>query len=159
MSSVNPLNDVTVPLPPGTSTTQDTTQGLGTDTFLKLLVAQMKYQNPMNPTDTTQFMAQTAQFSMVEKLTDIDKQMTSLAQSQENVVASGMVGKSIVATGASGKDITGIVTGMKITADGPVVKIGDMEIAYNKVKEVDQPPAPAPTTAPATSTTPSTTTA
>ena len=38
------------------------------DTFLKLLVAQLKYQDPTNPTDATQFMSQTAQFTMVEKL-------------------------------------------------------------------------------------------
>ena len=38
------------------------------DTFLKLLVAQLKYQDPSNPADSTQFLAQTAQFTQVEKL-------------------------------------------------------------------------------------------
>jgi len=48
---------------------KDKSKDLGDkDTFLKLLVAQLKYQNPMEPVDSSQFMAQTAQFTMVEKL-------------------------------------------------------------------------------------------
>src|SRR5688500_15735757 len=43
------------------ATTQTDPQTIGKDTFLKLLVAQLKYQNPMEPVDSSQFMAQTAQ--------------------------------------------------------------------------------------------------
>ena len=134
--SINPLNNVTVPTVPGTTTSA--TKEMGKDTFLKLLVAQMKYQNPMAPTDGTQFLAQTAQFSMVEKLEQIAKQSTDLLTSQQSATATGMLGQKIIATGKDGKDITGIVTGMRITADGPVLKIGNAEVAYSAVKEVDK---------------------
>ena len=136
--SINPLNNVTTPTAPGTTTTTSATQGMGKDTFLKLLVAQMKYQNPMSPTDGTQFLAQTAQFSMVEKLEELAKQSTELLSAQQSATATGMLGQTIVATGKDGKDITGIVTGMRITADGPVLKIGNAEVAYSAVKEVDK---------------------
>ena len=136
--SVNPLNSVTVPTVPGATTTTSATQEMGKDTFLKLLVAQMKYQNPMSPTDGTQFLAQTAQFSMVEKLEELAKQSTDLLSAQQSATATGMLGQSIIATGKDGKDITGIVTGMRITADGPVLKIGNAEYAYSAVKEVDK---------------------
>src|SRR3954451_16230303 len=136
--SVNPLNNVTVPTPPGTAPKTGATQDMGKDTFLKLLVAQMKYQNPMSPTDGTQFLAQTAQFSMVEKLEELAKQSTELLSAQQSATATGMLGQNVVATGNDGKDITGIVTGMRITADGPVLKIGNAEVAYSAVKEVDK---------------------
>ena len=50
--------------PTGTSSsTPAPSQDFDKDTFLKLLVAQLKYQDPTNPTDATQFMSQTAQFT------------------------------------------------------------------------------------------------
>jgi flagellar basal-body rod modification protein FlgD len=160
VSTNNPLNNVTVPLPPGTSTAP-VDSGMGKDTFLKLLVAQLKYQNPMSPADGTQFLAQTAQFSMVEKLTDLDTQLTTMMGAQKASTATGMLGQQIIAKGNDGKDVTGIVTGMRITADGPVLKIGNAEYAYDSVKEVDTPPAataPAPAAPAPTPTTPPTTT-
>ena len=139
--ALNPLNNVTVPLPPGaTADTSNATNSMNKDTFLKLLVAQLKYQNPMSPADGTQFLAQTAQFSMVEKLEDLDKQVTDGLNAQKTAAATGMLGQQIVATGNDGKDVTGIVTGMRITADGPLLKIGNAEYAYSAVKEVDRAP-------------------
>jgi flagellar basal-body rod modification protein FlgD len=100
----------------------------------------MKYQNPMSPTDGTEFLAQTAQFSMVEKIEELAKHSNELLSAQQSATATGMLGRSIVATDKDGKDITGIVTGMRITADGPVLKVGDTEVAYGSVKEVDKAP-------------------
>src|SRR3954452_4106190 len=155
--AINPLNNVTVPLPPGASTDPNTaSNGMNKDTFLKLLVAQLKYQNPMSPADGTQFLAQTAQFSMVEKLEDMDAQITSGLNAQKTAAATGMLGQQIVATGSDGKDVTGIVTGMRIPADGPVLKVGDAEYAYATIKEVDRVPAtatPSTTQSPSTSST------
>ena len=137
--AVNPLNNVTVPIPPGANTSASPNTSLSKDTFLKLLVAQMKYQNPMSPADSSQFMAQTAQLSMVEKLEQLATQNTALLSAQRSSGAAGMLGQKIVATGSDGKDVTGIVTGMRITADGPMLKVGTAEVAYDKVKEVDRP--------------------
>ena len=117
--------------------------GRGKDAFLKLLVAQMKFQNPMSPTDPSAFMAQTAQFTMVEKLEDIDKQSTDVLAAQRSATATGMLGQQVVATGPDGTDITGIVTGMRITSDGPSLKVNGTEIALSAVKEVDRPTTPA----------------
>lgn len=79
----------------------------GKDTFLKLLVAQLKYQNPMSPTDGTQFLAQTAQFTMVEKLDQINSAMKSNAASNEVLEAATMIGKHVtVATENGTKAVT-----------------------------------------------------
>src|SRR3954451_6188629 len=109
------------------------------DTFLKLLVAQLKYQNPMSPTDSTQFLQQTATFTQVENLQDILTKTTDLLAAQQNSQATNMLGDKITATGANGKDITGIVTGMRLTADGPVLKVNGTEVNLGAVTEIDQP--------------------
>src|SRR5947209_20292154 len=104
-----------------TGTTASPTNAMNKDTFLKLLVAQLKYQNPMSPTDSTQFLQQTATFTEVENLQDIVSQTASLLAAQKTTQATGMLGQQITATGADGKPITGVVTGMRLTANGPVL--------------------------------------
>src|SRR3712207_7495113 len=52
----------------------DRADQMGKDTFLQLLVAQMRYQDPSSPTSTTEFMSQTATFTQVEKLEEIASQ-------------------------------------------------------------------------------------
>ncbi len=57
-----------------------TTSKVGADQemFLKLLVAQMKNQDPLNPQDGTQYMTQLAQFSSLEQLTGINSKLSQL---------------------------------------------------------------------------------
>src|SRR5512136_759569 len=55
---------------------------VGKDDFLKLLVAQIKNQNPLNPADGVEFLSQLAQFSQLEQLINIRTQLESLAAGQ-----------------------------------------------------------------------------
>ena len=50
------------------------------DTFLTLLVAQLKNQNPLNPTDSTQFVSELAQFSQLEQTMTINQNVGTLTQ-------------------------------------------------------------------------------
>ena len=70
---------------------------MGKDTFLKLLVAQLKYQNPLEPTDSAAFMAQTAQFTVVEKLDALTKNNAELLSTNRALSASSLIGQSVVA--------------------------------------------------------------
>lgn len=56
---------------------------LGKDEFLKLLVAQMENQDPLEPTDNAQMIAQTAQFSQVEQLTKVVTLLERMVALQE----------------------------------------------------------------------------
>jgi len=60
------------PSTPNTNGASSSSNGMPTEnTFLQLLVAQMKYQDPTNPTDSTQFVSQLAQFSQLEQVMGI----------------------------------------------------------------------------------------
>src|SRR4051795_1652037 len=131
------------------------TGALDGNTFLQLLVAQLKYQNPMSPTDPTQFMTQTAQFTEVEKLQMIAEQSTQMLAAQHSTEATGMLGQQIVAAGSDGNDVTGIVTGIRLTSTGPLLQVNGESIALSAVKEVNRPAPTAPTTStPSTTATP-----
>src|SRR4051812_44780415 len=125
--------------PTGTTAKPTGTGALDGNTFLQLLVAQLKYQNPLSPTDPTQFMSQTAQFTEVEKLQMIADQSTQLLAAQHSTEATGMLGQQIVATGSDGNDITGIVTGIRLTSTGPLLQVNGNSIALSAVKEVNRP--------------------
>lgn len=84
------------------ATTASTKNVMGKDEFLKMLVAQLKHQDPMNPMDGTAFTAQLAQFSSLEQLQNINTQLTSFTQQQQslgNAQAVNLIGKQVLAKG------------------------------------------------------------
>jgi flagellar basal-body rod modification protein FlgD len=116
------------------------------DTFLKLLVAQLKYQDPSNPADSTQFLAQTAQFTQVEKLGDI----ADLLKSQRLTGVSGLVGHNVTYMDESGAHKTGVISAAKLNGDSePMLRIGNTDVLLSKVMEVLPVETPAGTTGPA----------
>ncbi len=63
----------------GSATTQNPVDALANEqTFLQLLVAQIQNQDPMNPTDSTQFVTQLAQFSSLEQLININQGVSTI---------------------------------------------------------------------------------
>ena len=112
------------------------------DTFLKLLVAQLKYQDPSNPADSTQFLAQTAQFTQVEKLGEI----ADMLSAQQLIGASSLVGRTVTYKDADGMTQTGVVTKAKLNGDsGPIVTVGNMDVELSKVTDVQETPEPSST--------------
>jgi flagellar basal-body rod modification protein FlgD len=109
---------------------------LDKDTFLKLLVAQLKYQDPSNPADSTAFLAQTAQFTQVERLNELKTVGTDQLMSQMMLSASSMVGKTITFAGPDGKDVTGVVTSAHFNGSAPTLRVGDTDVPLPAVKEV-----------------------
>jgi flagellar basal-body rod modification protein FlgD len=123
------------------STTGASTSGtdqMNQDMFLKLMVAQLKNQDPMNPTDSSQFLAQTAQFTSLEKLTDVADQTTQALSAQLAFGASGLVGRSVTYTGADGAEKTGTVSTVSFTGNGPMLGIDGSDVALNSVTGVSQ---------------------
>jgi flagellar basal-body rod modification protein FlgD len=102
------------------------------DTFLKLLVAQLKYQDPSNPADSTQFLAQTAQFTQVEKL----GQIADMLSAQQLIGASALVGRTVTYLGADGAEVSGVVSSAKLGGSEPTLKVGNTDVELSKVTEV-----------------------
>jgi flagellar basal-body rod modification protein FlgD len=113
---------------------------MGKDTFLKLLVAQMKYQDPANPASSSEFMAQTATFTQVEKLEEIAAQNAAMLILQEASTAGAMVGRSATYTDTNGAAVTGKITAVRLaTGDQEAVAvIGGKEIPVGRITELSQ---------------------
>ena len=113
-----------------------TSDQLNQDTFLKLMVAQLRNQDPMNPTDSSQFLAQTAQFSSLEKLDQVAQQSAQALSAQMAFGASGLVGRSISYTDADGAAQKGTVDSVSFTASGPMLNVGGTDVPINSVVSV-----------------------
>lgn len=62
-----------------TTSQQGTSRELGQDSFLKLLVTQLQHQDPLKPKDDAEFLAQLAQYSSLEKMTEIRDSISELS--------------------------------------------------------------------------------
>jgi flagellar basal-body rod modification protein FlgD len=116
------------------------------DMFLKLLVTQLKYQDPLNPASPDEFMAQTAQFTTVEKLTQLAQDSANAALGQRMTTASALIGKSVSFLGSGGTAEAGVVLSARITDDNQI-KLnlgGGKEISLLEVKAMGQPGQGAP---------------
>jgi flagellar basal-body rod modification protein FlgD len=138
MTAVDPFASVRAGANTSTSSssTQNSDNQFGEDTFLKLLVAQLQYQNPLSPQDGTQFLTQTAQFTMVEKLNSIDTEVKSSMAANQTIAASAMIGKQVQYKDPNDVDATGVVSSVKLTADGPLLHIGNDDIAYAAIEQI-----------------------
>ncbi len=114
---------------------------LDSDAFLKLLVAQMRYQNPLAPTDASAMLEQTAQFTTVETLQAISETNQALLGFQQTTMALSVVGKEVNAFSLDGTQVEGLVETVRFTADGPFLQLDSgYEIPMANVIEVSTAP-------------------
>jgi flagellar basal-body rod modification protein FlgD len=121
-------------VPPPSSTPQvDRGDQMGKDTFLKLLVAQMRYQDPSKPVDSSQMIAQTATFTQVEKLEQLATMSATSLVLQEHAAAGAMVGRQVTYTDTNGATVSGLVSSVRLASgkseavavvDGKDVQVG-----------------------------------
>lgn len=116
--------------------------GISKDAFLQLLVAQLRYQNPLSPADGQQYIAQSAQFATVEKLDALAQAQAEMVGYQHIALATSMVGKTVTGTPPGAQDpVTGVVTAVKFSGGSAVLDLGGQELPLSAVDEVTSPAA------------------
>ena len=127
------------------SSTIDRPDQMGKDVFMKLLVAQMRYQDPGNPVDSSQMMSQTAVFSQVEKLEQLVTQNASMLVLQESATAGALVGRTATYTDENGVAKTDVVSAVRLAsrASEAIAVIGGVEVQVGRITEIAQTPPPA----------------
>src|SRR3954451_24147861 len=91
---------------------------LGKDDFLKLMVAQMKNQDPMNPADDKDNIAQMAQFSSLEQITNLATAVQDLSHRMSLTQNVGLLGHDVTYTKADGTSGSGAVDGLQLQSYG-----------------------------------------
>jgi flagellar basal-body rod modification protein FlgD len=109
--------DMTTTIPTGANATSTSTSKTAVDyqSFLKLLIAEMKNQDPTKPMDSTQYVAQLATFSQVEQSVQTNTKLDQIMQSSALSQADALIGRSI--TSADG-NTTGTVASVRLASSG-----------------------------------------
>jgi len=120
--SISSVNSNTSYATSSTTSTRDTSSQLGKDDFLNLLVTQLRYQDPLNPTDNSEYISQLAQFSSLEQMNNMNSGISSMK-------ALAMTGKYITASVTD--DTTGKTTSVEGTVDSVQMSSGETTLMVN----------------------------
>jgi flagellar basal-body rod modification protein FlgD len=149
-----PISSLTsAPAATQTSTAKNT---LDADGFLKLLIAQLKNQDPSSPMDTQAMMQQTTQLSMMEQLVAMGKDSQAALALQQRSLASQIVGAEVTYCTSDGANATGVVSSVIYTVGEPTLVIGGEYVLLSSVASVKPPSAPGTETETPSTETPST---
>jgi len=133
VSSTNPAATTgSTGFTPTTSSSKQLTQ----QDFLKLLSTQMQNQDPMQPMDDSQFMAQMAQFSTLQATTAMSTSMAALQTHSDLATASSLVGKNVTITNETAGVVTGTVSGVDASSGNARVIIGGKSYSLSDITNV-----------------------
>ncbi len=109
---------------------------IGKDEFLKILVGQLKSQNPMSPSSSEDFVGQMAQFSTVEQVGNMAKANAEMLKTLRSDQAFGMIGKTVTYSSPDGRT-EGVVEKVVLEGETPKLTVGGKSgIDPAKVTEV-----------------------
>lgn len=110
--------------------------GLDGEAFMQLLIAQLRYQSPLEPSDPTQLMMQTnqlAQLDTVQQLVALQRRDLGM---HEAVAAANLLGVEVTGFTDDGEPIEGAVSAVRYTASGPVLVIDDRQLPLGAVEQL-----------------------
>ena len=117
-----------------TDSLQGSAKSLNQNDFLKLLVTQIQFQDPMNPKSNTDMAAQMAQFTSLQ-------QASQSSSSLQMMQASSLIGNQVTLN-LDGKQVTtGLVSGLQMTNGKPQILVGGRLFDLSQVLSVNPPPA------------------
>ena len=95
---------------------------LGLQDFLKILLTQLSYQDPLKPMDNQEFMAQIAQFTSLEQTQQLNDKLDQLITNQAALQSVGLIGRTVDITTSTGQ-ATGTVASLALSGESPMISV------------------------------------
>lgn len=161
-------------------------QSLDGDDFMKLLIAQLRYQDPTKPADTAAMMQQTASMAMLERVNELTDSAEAMSKAAESMVAAsdkvaksneamgtyystsmmeqrmstavGLIGAKVAYADPSdgSRTLDGLVESVRFDESGPILSVSGKDVPLGSIKSVTHPAAPPANGPAATDSTPTT---
>ena len=138
MTTVNAASSNYI-IEPSNVTPENDPLSLGSEDFMELMLVQIQNQNPMEPTDTTEYISQMAEFSSLE-------QMQSMNNSINTMYAFGMMGKEVTVNNGDGTVTTGLVDSVSMKNGTNYLEIDGVQ--YDALQVISASEAPTETVTP-----------
>ncbi|MBI1849941.1 MAG: hypothetical protein HYR85_06310 [Planctomycetes bacterium] len=104
--------------------------------FLKLLVTQLRNQDPIEPQSNTEFLAQLAQFSQLEESQSLNQTLQAQTLMQQLTFGASLAGHQIRYVDANGADQTGMVDSVRVDSSGLLLRVNGGDVPLGKVFEI-----------------------
>ena len=112
-------------------------QTMDSEVFMKLLVTQLRNQDPSSPMDTNQMISQQTQLAMMEQITNQTTTANEGFSLQMRMAAANLVGKQVTYNdAASGTAVTGTATAVSYAASVPTVTVGGKEVDLDVISGI-----------------------
>jgi len=118
-------------------------QSLSQADFLKLMVAQLSAQNPLNPMSDTDFAAQLAQFSTLQATQAMQKSTAAVQSGLVGIQAQSLLGATVSLQGTNGQTVTGVVSAISFQSGTPTILVNGKAYELGQVISVSQTPTAA----------------
>ena len=106
---------------------------LDREAFLKLLVAQLKYQDPSKPVDASEMISQSAQLSVVDKLDQISTALIESGSTNRLALGASIIGKSVTFVGPNETTVTQTVSAVRFVGTDMVLRAGTWDVPLGSV--------------------------
>jgi|SRR5579875_995690 len=112
-------------------------QAMGENDFLQLMMDQLQNQDPLDPSDPTQYMSELAQFSSLEQENNIATNTQQSASQQQTASALSLLGANVTYINSSGQQETGTVSKVDMSStSGPTLTVGSVSgISLSSISE------------------------
>jgi len=117
-------------------TGHDAFKDLDLNTFIKLLIAELQNQDPLNPMDNNQLLQQVSQIREIESNTRLTDTLSSVLLGQNLSTASSLINRTITGLTQDSDKITGVVDRVSIEDERTILHIGDQRIELKNVAEI-----------------------
>ncbi|RME68209.1 MAG: flagellar hook assembly protein FlgD [Verrucomicrobia bacterium] len=112
-------------------------QSLGQDDYLRLLSVQFATQDPLNPVDDTSFIAEMANFTSLETSAKLAAEFERFADQSLISSANALLGRVVTVDPAEGEPVSGVVSAVRTTDEGPLLTVNGGEYAVSDVRRVE----------------------
>ena len=119
------------------SATTATNNELGKDAFLKLLIAELSNQDPLNPVEDREFISQMATFSSLEQMQNMNKTLESMSEANKFSAVS-YIGKAIAFTNDEGKQVPAMVNAVWFENGKTILDTTEGDVPLEKVEGISE---------------------
>lgn len=126
----------TTAINPATQSSAEKALDLGKDAFMKMMIENLRNQDPSAAADNKEFVQQLSQMTMLEQITNMANATSSLATETRDARAVGMLGKTVGWIGPEGIRQEGVVESVDRASGQPMLKIGDQLVGTAAVTDV-----------------------
>jgi len=110
--------------------------GMGSDEFMQLLLAEMKNQNPLDPVQDKDMMAQITQINSVVSMNKVSASVQELTLSNQMIQAANLIGKDVSYAASDGTTQSGVVSGVTYQGTQIDLTVGQAQVALTQLKGV-----------------------